>query len=461
MANNPATAASTPWWRELTPYHWFVFAMASMAWVFDCLDQQVFILVRGEALKSLLPAGTDQPVVNQYGGYATSIFMIGWATGGLIFGSIGDRFGRAKTLAVTVLLYSVCTGLSAFSTGPIDFMIYRFITGLGVGGVFGLAVALVADSLPENARTPALGLLQALSAAGNITAGLMSILIGRLGASGVIQPGVGWKIMFLLGALPAFLCVFIQLRLKEPEKWVAARAAGKAVGTQFGSYRSLFGDPRWFRSAMGGMLLCVAGVIGVWGIGFFAPELINGVIELRLRESDPGISADDIKNAQSTWRGINGIVQNTGAFFGMLAFTVLCQRIGRKPAFAIGFVAAMIATIGFFRFFNDISMIWLSAVMGFCQLALFAGFAVYLPELFPLRLRSTGTSFCYNVGRYVAASGPITLGELQKFLVPADAPTEVKLQAFRDACTYMSFFFLVGLIALFFLPETKGKSLPE
>ncbi|MEQ1826680.1 MAG: MFS transporter [Pirellula sp.] len=449
------------WWQGLTSYHWFVFAMASMAWLFDCLDQQVFILSRGEALKALLPKGTDGPVITQYAGYATSIFMIGWATGGLFFGSIGDRIGRAKTLAFTVLLYSLFTGLSAFSTGPVDFFFYRFLTGLGVGGVFGLAVALVADSLPERSRTPALGLLQALSAVGNIAAGLMSIVVGRLGAAGTIDPNVGWKIMFLFGALPAFLCVFIQLRLKEPEKWVNARREGKLTGVKFGSYATLFGDLRWRKSAIGGMLLCVAGVIGVWGIGFFSPELINGVIELRMKESDPNATPEMIKSAQSTWRGVNGIVQNTGAFFGMLTFTYMCQRIGRKPAFAIGFIAAMVATITFFRTFNGISMIWLSGIMGFCQLALFAGFAVYLPELFPTRLRSTGTSFCYNVGRYVAATGPITLGELAKFLAPKDAPLEQKLQAFRDACTWMSLFFLVGLIALLFLPETKDRPLPE
>lgn len=461
MSEASDAVKATPWWRELTAYHWFVFIMASLAWMFDCLDQQVFILARGEALKALLPASTDQPVINQYAGYATSIFMVGWATGGLIFGSVGDRIGRARTLAITVLLYSLCTGLSAFSTGPTDFMIYRFLTGLGVGGVFGLAVALVADSLPQRARTPALGTLQALSAVGNIAAGLMSILVGRLGAAGVISPGSGWKVMFLFGALPAFLCVFIQLRLKEPEKWVEARKSSHVMQAQFGSYRALFGDPRWRRAALGGMLLCVAGVIGIWGIGFFAPELINGVIELRMLEADPNVTADAIKSSQSTWRGVNGIFQNTGAFFGMLAFTFLCHHIGRKVVFAIAYVAAMIATIVFFQMFNDVSMIWMSAVMGFCQLAIFAGFAVYLPELFPLRLRSTGISFCYNVGRYVAASGPITLGALQKVLAPSSAPMEQKLQAFRDACTYMSLFFLVGLIALCFLPETKDQPLPE
>jgi MFS family permease len=332
---------------------------------------------------------------------------------------------------------------------------------MGVGGVFGLAVALVADSLPERSRTPALGLLQALSAIGNITAGLMSILVGRLGAAGTIDPNNGWKIMFLFGALPAFLCVFIQWRLKEPEKWVKAREEGRVSGVKFGSYQALLGDPQWRTSAIGGLLLCIAGVVGVWGIGFFAPELINGVIELQMKQANPDVSVAEIKAQQSTFRGINGIIQNTGAFFGMLAFTFLCQKIGRKKAFAIGFFAAMAATILFFRTFNGFSTIWLSGVMGFCQLALFAGFAVYLPELFPTRLRSTGTSFCYNVGRYIAATGPITLGELQKRLVPTGAAPELKLQAFRDACTYMSLFFLVGLIALMFLPETKDRPLPE
>ncbi|MFN9348181.1 MAG: MFS transporter, partial [Planctomycetota bacterium] len=185
------------------------------------------------------------------------------------------------------------------------------------------------------------------------------------------------------------------------------------------------------------------------------------VIELQMKQENPSVTADEIKAQQSTFRGINGIIQNTGAFFGMLAFTFLCQKIGRKKAFVIGYFAAMAATILFFRTFNGFSTIWLSGVMGFCQLALFAGFAVYLPELFPTRLRSTGTSFCYNVGRYIAATGPITLGELQKRLAPVGSTPEVKLQAFRDACTYMSLFFLIGLIALLFLPETKDRPLPE
>jgi len=457
------SAAAVPWWRLLNGYHWFVFAMASLAWLFDCLDQQLFILARNNAMANLLPPGHDP---NLFGGYATAIFVAGWATGGLIFGAVGDRIGRARTLTVTVLMYSVFTGLSALSQGWIDFAVYRFITGLGVGGVFGLAVALIADALPDRARPQALGSLQALSAVGNITAGLISMWVGKMVADQtqvfgkVLTSQWSWKLMFLVGALPAFLCVFIQWRLKEPEKWVKAREEGRKTGAAFGSYASLFGEARWRKPALLGMLLCVAGVIGLWGIGFFAPELVGPVIENSLRSEN--LPAEKIAGAKGYWIGINSIFQNLGAFVGMLLMTKLAQNRGRKPAFAIAFIAALVATVAFFRFFDGREdVFWLSPIMGACQLALFAGFAIYLPELFPTRLRSTGTSFCYNVGRFLAASGPFTLGKLQASLRAGALTPEAKVEAFRNAATYMSAIFLLGLVALMFLPETKGRPLPE
>ncbi len=457
MSSAAAPAASTgPWWKDLTPYHWFVFSMACLAWLFDCLDQQLFLLARQGAMKALLPAGYD---VKEYSGYATAIFVAGWATGGLIFGAVGDRIGRAKTLTMTVLIYSVCTGLSAFSTGWMDFAVYRFLTGLGVGGVFGLAVALVADGLPERSRTGALGTLQALSAVGNISAGLISMGMGKLGAAGHINPANAWKYMFLIGALPAFLCVFLQIRLKEPEKWVRAREEGRLTGARFGSYASLFGEERWRTPALLGMMLCVSGVVGLWGVGFFSPELVGDVIGNSLKAK--GMPEAQIASEKTYWVGVNSIIQNLGAFFGMMTFTHFAQKFGRKPAFTVAFISAFIATVGYFQLFNGTGDIWMSFVMGFCQLALFAGFAIYLPELFPTRLRSTGVSFCYNVGRFIAASGPFTMGLLAKSLAAGATSPDAKLAAFRMACCWVSSVFLIGLIAMAFMPETKGRPMPE
>jgi MFS family permease len=458
-----------PWWRSLNRYHWFVFIVASLAWMFDCLDQQLFLLARNSAMKALHPAGTDPLVLKDAGALATMWFVIGWATGGLIFGAVGDRIGRAKTLAVTVLIYSFFTGLSAFAKSPGMFDFFRFLTGLGVGGVFGLSVALVADALPDAARPHALGLLQSLSAVGNVLAGSIAVTVGWLETSR-IAPGSAWSWMFIIGALPAFLCVFIQLRLKEPEKWVKAREAGRVSGVRFGSYAALLGDPRWRRRAIVGMLLCVSGVVGLWGIGFFSPELVNDVFSRAMRADN--VPAQEIPGRTTMWTGINMIIQNIGAFAGMMVFTKFAARFGRKVVFGAGYVCAMLATIMFFRFFNDRGDLWMTGVMGFFQLALFAGFAIYLPELFPTSLRSTGTSFCYNVGRFIAASGPLTLGKLQAGLgeraiaaLPASADAamkfEAKLQAFRDAACWMSLVFVVGLATLPFAPETKGRPLPD
>lgn len=144
------------WWQNLSRKQWLLFIAATLAWFFDCLDGQLFNLARDAAMEDLLGDRTKATI---YSPYTTSIFLLGWAAGGLVFGALGDRYGRARMLMWSVIIYSLCTGLSSFSTGFWDFCAYRFLTGIGVGGVFGLAVALVADSFPERSRAPALGLL--------------------------------------------------------------------------------------------------------------------------------------------------------------------------------------------------------------------------------------------------------------------------------------------------------------
>src|SRR5688572_21355656 len=175
-----ATAGGPPWYRELNRGHWFVLVVASLGWLFDTMDQQLFNLARRPAIAELLGPGATTAAIAEYSGYATTIFIIGWATGGVYFGILGDRIGRAKTMVYTILLYSMFTGLSVFSVGVWDFAFYRFLTGLGVGGQFAVGVALVAESLPDRARPYALGWLQASSAVGNMMAATVGIGVGSM-----------------------------------------------------------------------------------------------------------------------------------------------------------------------------------------------------------------------------------------------------------------------------------------
>ena len=441
---------SQPWWRSLSRDHWFVFNIASLAWLFDCLDSQLFNLARGGAMAQLV--GPQRAA--EYGSYSMSFFLLGWAVGGFVFGALGDRFGRARMLTYSVLIYSVCTGLSSLSTGFFDFSVYRFITGCGVGGVFGLSVALIADSLPDKARAPALGLFQSLSTWGNITAGLIGMGIGALAARALLPFGLkDWQAMFLIGSLPALLCVLILRRLKEPAKWEQARDAGVKSGVQLGSYAELLGAKPWGKNAWLGVVMCCAGVVGLWGLGNFHPQIIGSIVTKHLTAT--GVAPESFASARSYWSSVGLLLQNIGGFAGMMTLAWIAQRWGRRIAYAIAITLSFLTTVLVFKYLREFGQIfWMLPLMGFGQLSVFAVYAIYLPELFPTRLRSTGTSFCYNSGRIIAATAPFTIGVITKNLGG-------DIEAFRTAGLYVSLFLLTGLLAIPFLPETKDRPLPE
>ncbi len=435
------------WYRELTRYHWFVVIVASVGWMFDTMAQQLFNLARKPAITDLLGGRASNATVDAQSSYATCIFMIGWALGGVLFGVLGDRIGRAKTMVLTILSYSVFTAISVAATGVWDFDLYRFLCGFGVGGQFAVGVALVAEVVPARARPYALGMVQAASSIGNMIAALTGIVLGQLEQAGTI--GAAWRWEFLAGAAPAPLALIVFLKLKEPEQWLKARAEKKKMG----SFAELLSEPRWRRNSIVGLLLAFAGVVGLWGIGFFSYDLFRPV--LRNTFEAQGLSGAALNGKITTWIGLTSLFQNFGAFFGIYAFTHLTQRTGRKSAFAVAFVAAMAMTAyTFWNLKNLTDIFWMVPLMGFAQLSLFGGYSIYFPELFPTRLRSTGTSFCYNVGRLVAAAGPLSLGLLTSQVYHGP-------NALRYAGVTMCSVFVIGLLALPFAPETKGKPLPE
>lgn len=515
-----------PWFRSMNRYHWFVLIVAALGWMLDCFDQQIFLLARQPAMEDLLvfPASAS-PVemkaqIDAAMQYATAIFLMGWGIGGLIFGVLGDRIGRVKTMMITILTYSIFTGLSAISTGFWDFSVYRFLTGMGVGGEFAVGVALVAEVMPARARPYCLSLLQALSAIGNVSAALLVIIMGQLQEGDVITSI--WRPMFVIGAIPAILALVVRMKLKEPEQWQRA-SHEEDVARKLGSYKEMFGHPVWRKHALIGLGLAFSGIVGLWGVGFSAFDLVANVMHdhfvadaiaqkdsaelgtslarvfpteeaARLANDPPMVIAQALAERQlaleasqsakiteetaevktvvekvlsedelkaitadtSFWKGITSLMMNLGAALGMYGFAMLCYRTGRKPAFAISFIAALISTASVFFFLNEFSEIfWMVPIMGFCILSLFAGYAIYFPELFPTHLRSTGTSFCYNVGRFVAAAGPAIGGWLTGEVYGG---TESPL---RYMGLTMCAIFILGLLVLPFAPETKDRPLPE
>jgi MFS family permease len=495
---SPIAPPDLAWYKTLTGYQWFVFIVCCLAWDMDCMDQQLFNLARRPAMAELvakvqssdlrLPelkrqletkstthvsdaavlAAQQNADIGAAAGWATSIFMIGWAVGGIGFGVMGDRAGRVKTLMLTILLYAIFTGLSALSRTTIDFYIYRLLTGLGVGGVFAAAVTLLAETVPDRSRAIVIGLFQASSALGNCGAAGISIGFGwavyndRFAGQQLLglfdmSP---WRLMFLVGIVPGLLVVFIQLWLKEPAKWLAQ----KALGSTKGSYAELLGDSRYRGPAVFGLLLALSGVIGLWGIGFFSFDLLRYVMDphYQAEARELGLAgagaAQYVEWQKTLWSGITSLLQNIGAFFGIFMFSYVSVMAGRRPAFAIFFVLAGIMTAIVFLYIDSWSdVFWMIPLMGFFQLALFGGYAIYFPELFPTRLRSTGTSFCYNVGRLIAAVGPAMLGFLTSTVFNA-YPAPLPL---RYAGVAMCSVFILGLLVLPFLPETRGKPLPE
>jgi MFS family permease len=228
----------------LTGYHYLVLVVACLGWSFDTMDQWLFVFVKQHALRDLLGPGVADAEVNRYVGYVQSCLLMGWATGGLFFGMVGDRLGRTRTMAITILMYAGFTGLSGLAQTWGQFAFLRFLTGMGVGGEFAAGAALVAETFPDHSRAAALGIVQATAAVGNITAGLINLAMVSF-----LAPEQAWRWIFAIGILPALLVFVIFMFIREPERWQTARAEAlkrKSDGkSNLGSIFALLQNPQF------------------------------------------------------------------------------------------------------------------------------------------------------------------------------------------------------------------------
>jgi MFS family permease len=453
--------AGLRWYKGVDRYAWTVLLICALGWMFDCFDQHLFNLVRTPSVRDLL-TGTVPPealdgAVKEAGGKLTSVFLLGWAAGGFLFGMIGDKLGRTRTMIITILIYAIFTGLNGLVQTLPPYYVCRFLVALGVGGEFAAGASLVAEVWPQRSRAMGLGLLQALSAVGNIFAAITVLVLAALSAD--------WRVVFFVGAAPALLVLWIRRSVHDPESWHQAKRDATASGKAIGSIMALFQEPILRRNTIAGVLMAAAGVGGAWGVGFFSPDLIGSALKPLVTNAsdiasitDPELQKKAINNAIQHWKGLVFLVQMIGAGLGMFAFAGVSEKLGRRPALAIFLTLAFISLQLFFRFVHDPNTAFAFAfVMGFCTLAPFAAFAIYFPELYPTRMRSTGVSFCYNAARIIAAAAPWVLGDLSNRYASATDETA----GLRVAASIVAFIYVLGFIGIALAPETKGKPLPE
>jgi MFS family permease len=427
---------ASPWYRGVNAYQWLVLALASAGWVFDVYEGQIFNITRVSLLAELLGVPDTDPAVKYYGDVLLGPFLFGGALGGILFGMLADRWGRRPVLIATILTYSIFSGLTYLAQNVWQVAILRFCVAVGTGGEWSVAATLVAEVFSARARAQAGAIFHATSVIGTWLAGLTGMLVGSQ-----------WRYAYLIGVLPALLVVWIRISVKErgmptphPVKPDTKDGAPTSVAA-IGGLRGLWRDPRWRFRAIVGLLLAAVGLGTFWAVTIAGQDLARRML---LSEG-----VDPVR-AQTQAQFAFGIVQTTGGGLGLLAFGPLSVRLGRRRAFIVVQIAALIIVpITCYVPTAYWQLLVLLPVYGFTTLSMHAGFAIYFPELFPTRLRATGAGFCFNGGRLVAASILVFSGWLKSVL------------ALPHAVTLLSGLFLLGIFLVLLLPETKGQPLPE
>jgi MFS family permease len=432
--------AAQPWWREIERYQWTVLLVTWLGFLFDLMDSTLYTLVMAPALRDLLGAEGTVQNIGWYGGLIFSIFLVGWALGGIVFGIMADYLGRKRTLMLTILIYAVFTGLAATATSWWELGAYRFLTGLGVGGEWAAGAALLAETWPERARAKGAAILQTSAGMGYFAAAFIYLLVG----------GYSWRLVFLVGALPAVLVLVIRKSMRESERWLKERCDGATVrrcdGASDGAtvrrftLREIFSRNLRRDTIVGSLLASVAN-FGFWGVSAWVPALIHNRIA-----GDPSLTQGI---SVSSYVSYAIMILTLGSLPGYFAVGAVADRVGRRAAFLVFFVgAALAAPLIFLGPWTVGQMLALLPLLGFFTLGIYAGFPIYLPELFPTRLRTTGAGFCFNIGRIVSAAGPFLTGVMVLYT-----------GSFEYAISALSLVYLLGPVTLLFARETRGQLL--
>jgi MFS family permease len=439
----------------LTRGQWLVLAAAFLGWMFDGVEQGLFPIAARSAFLDLMPGAAEEAIGRSIS-YLVACFLAGAALGGIIFGWMGDRFGRVRTMALTIFAYSLFMGCCYFvplplgrwipetwqplgihlhdvlGSGRVQLSMFQFLAALGMGGEWALGVALIMECWPERLRPILAGVIGAASNVG-------FLLIALLGVFIPIRPQ-SWRWIMLAGASPALLALLVLAFVPESQRWKESVRGGGGK-----PMREILTTRLLWRTLLATAFASVA-LIGTWGaVSSFLPTWADHMVG----RDFPRIKA------------VVQCLAATGAILGCLAAPIIGGRIGRRPAyFGLCCLSLLVCTI-LFRFVDGFGPTFLvfCFLAGLTTAAFYGWLPLYLPELFPTRVRATAQGLSYNFGRVFALIGVLGAGRLITYF--GGALGKANPRAYPNACATITLIYLVGMVLIWLAPETRGKPLPE
>jgi MFS family permease len=435
---------SRPWYRCLDASQWKTMLASNVGWMFDGYETFALILTVGVALHQLLEP-TQYAQIPTYAGTVIGITLLGWGIGGVIGGVLADYLGRRRTMILAIFAYSLTTGLSAFAWDWVSFALLRFVVGIAIGSEWSTGASMTAEVWPDSARGRGAGLMQCGLGIGFFVASFAWLFVSGLG------PGA-WRIMFLIGVIPALFALWLRTGIPESTPWEhtnekrkSARALKRSKATLSADDRALtrftftdlFADPEIRKRTIIVFLMSLTTTVAWWGISTWVPPFVAGVA------AKAGLPAQ-------TWASYAGISYNIGAICGYIGLGFFADWFGRKPVVMIFFAASLVLTPALYLWTSDLNLLLVvAAVNGFFTLGQYSWMSVWLPELFPTRMRATGMAFAFNAPRFIAFLGPLFAGMLI-----------AQFGGFSKMAVAFSFIYILGFLLVPFLPETRGKPLP-
>ena len=459
MADIGTGASKGNWVREITGYQWLVLFVAWAGWSLDITDFTLYGLVLRQAMTELLGGNPSLAEIGRVGGLITTIGLLGWAFGGFIFGIIADYIGRVRTLALSILIYSVFTALQGFAQDVWQLGLYRFIAGLGTGAEVMIAIPLVAEAFAETQRAKILGFMMTGGGFGTLFGAAIYGWVGNYGLKldfpliTVVEGApYAWRTVFFMGIFPALLLAFIRRGMVEPERFAAVKARRQALATtrerteedrQFLAFVPLQLFSRGIRfQTLVGVLFALGTLLAVWTAAAWLPTIQHLLLQKQ------GIAAEGgripyVKNGMMLW-GIGGI-------FGYIVFGYVADLIGRRPTIFVYTVGTLIFGLVLFLVVDSYDPYpILLPIYGFFVIGIFSGHAIYMSELFPTQVRSTAVAFCNGSGRVITSFGPLAAGLLV-----------VQLGGLTNATGIMTGFAVLSVVAIILGRETRDEQLPR